>query len=600
MSRITILPEELSLLIAAEQVITSVCSIVKELIENSLDAESTMICIALEGSRFGVSSVSVEDNGKGIPASFFQKVGVRSNSTKSKSSGKLGYRGEAISFISNSCKLTITSSDNSEIGRSITINRGQRGEVKQLKFGQGTLVLAEEIFSYNEVRKEGLNIEADIASVIDLVWKLSTKFYSIQFKVEKNGVEVFRNSPLDEEEGETQEEYLKQLVEQKCNTVLRKQQYKLVDYELESVATKAKVFFTSPSLNLKTKECIFYYNDRLFKSSNLSKSIRIAYLEAAKRLETSINSYMVILFLETEDKTAVETDTCAKKENIMLFHDKYLGGFLQQKLGSEIEKLCKVKYHLDEPVLGKRVDHSQELIKSKMNTLADFMAKSQPRMIDIDLEDESAQGLVPNPFYEIIGKSIADNLAPFAKSSKASLEGLEYMGYNGDAEILVYETSTSTLFILPFSTHLQQYIIQLLCCPRLIRRSSLPSSCWNSPLPSLSELLGLSSRMVPEVLELVPLSLYSSLVSSALSVASPCLPSLLHSIAKLFVVALAAAAPNEQQRVCREAFEMGRRGDVVFQATSVPQQHAQKGKLNGSRIVWRGEHDAKGKRCRGW
>ncbi|XP_064614519.1 PMS1 protein homolog 1-like [Liolophura sinensis] len=154
------LPTTTVRLLGSSQVITSVSSAVKELIENALDAGATSVEVKLED--YGLEKIEVRDNGCGIHQRNMKYVAKHYHTSKIHSFDDLellstyGFRGEALGSLCSVSNLTITSKTESEdVGTCITVNR--QGEITSSKpshFGRGTSVMAANLFKNLPVRKQ--------------------------------------------------------------------------------------------------------------------------------------------------------------------------------------------------------------------------------------------------------------------------------------------------------------------------------------------------------------------------------------------------------------------------------------------------------------
>lgn len=151
--KIKILPDEVASQIAAGEVIERPASVVKELIENALDAGADQIEVLAEGA--GKKLIQVADNGVGIPAEELRLTVVRHATSKLTSAEDLfriqtlGFRGEALASIGSVSRMTITTrSHEEEVGARIVVAGGEVTGEEQVGAPQGTVVRVEGLF-YN-------------------------------------------------------------------------------------------------------------------------------------------------------------------------------------------------------------------------------------------------------------------------------------------------------------------------------------------------------------------------------------------------------------------------------------------------------------------
>lgn len=152
MSKIIELPENLANQIAAGEVIERPSSVVKELIENSIDAGATQIIVEIEEA--GLRSIQVIDNGEGIEHEEVSLALRRHATSKIKKQADLfrirtlGFRGEALPSIASVSRLTIETATSSGAHGTLLIAQG--GEVETLEPSscpRGTKIKVEDLFS---------------------------------------------------------------------------------------------------------------------------------------------------------------------------------------------------------------------------------------------------------------------------------------------------------------------------------------------------------------------------------------------------------------------------------------------------------------------
>ena len=151
MGRINLLDPLLSSRIAAGEVIERPQSVLREFLDNSLDAEADDITVIVEGG--GIDKLEVQDNGKGINREDLSLIATRHATSKIHDPddlyeiNTLGFRGEALYSISSVSKLTISSFDSSEKEAStLVIDNGKRYPVSETGPEKGTICTSEDLF----------------------------------------------------------------------------------------------------------------------------------------------------------------------------------------------------------------------------------------------------------------------------------------------------------------------------------------------------------------------------------------------------------------------------------------------------------------------
>ena len=178
MPKINILDKSVYSLIAAGEVIDKPSSVVKELLENSIDAGATNIVCEVRGG--GIDYIRVTDNGCGIDESEMKVAFLPHTTSKIKDKedlyniGTLGFRGEALSTITAVSKVTMISRiDSSEYGYMLKINGGEVISEEPIGSSKGTTVISEDLFYNIPARRKFLRKpkleEADITNIISRI-----------------------------------------------------------------------------------------------------------------------------------------------------------------------------------------------------------------------------------------------------------------------------------------------------------------------------------------------------------------------------------------------------------------------------------------------
>ena len=148
MPRIRILPEGLSNKIAAGEVVERPASVVKELIENAIDANATKIEIHIEKS--GLKKIEVRDNGVGMDKGDIRKCFEIHTTSKTLTEKdllaitSLGFRGEALASIASISNLTIKSKPtDKKLGTQVEVTKGKLQKETKIGMPTGTIVIVE-------------------------------------------------------------------------------------------------------------------------------------------------------------------------------------------------------------------------------------------------------------------------------------------------------------------------------------------------------------------------------------------------------------------------------------------------------------------------
>ena len=194
MSKIRLMSEDLANKIAAGEVVERCMNVVKELVENSIDAKSTSIKIDLIES--GVKEISVTDDGVGMDKEDAVTAFSRHATSKLKTLEdlfnieSLGFRGEALPSIASVSNVTLKTS-NGEVGTEVVIHGGKLITVENSDLKQGTKIVVSDLFYNTPVRLKYLkNLYIELSNIVEYVNKMALSFPNIKFVLTNNGKEL--------------------------------------------------------------------------------------------------------------------------------------------------------------------------------------------------------------------------------------------------------------------------------------------------------------------------------------------------------------------------------------------------------------------------
>ena len=196
MSKIKVMDEVLANKIAAGEVVEKTMNVVKELVENSIDAKSSEITIKLIDS--GVKEIEVSDNGVGMDREDALMAFSRHATSKLKNLDdlfyieSLGFRGEAlpsIASVSNVCLKT----SNGETGTLVTLEGGENIKVSSCDLQEGTTITVSDLFYNTPVRLKYLkNLYVELSNIVEYVDKMALSYPDIKFCLINNDKVLLR------------------------------------------------------------------------------------------------------------------------------------------------------------------------------------------------------------------------------------------------------------------------------------------------------------------------------------------------------------------------------------------------------------------------
>ena len=281
--------------IAAGEVVESPVSVVKELVENSMDSGATAIKVEIKNG--GIEYIRVTDNGSGISPDDIEIAFLRHATSKINSIDDLdsvvsmGFRGEALASISSVAKVElITKCRNNLTGIRYVVCGGEADKPEEIGCGDGTTIIVRNLFYNTPARRKFLKSEAQEGSrVIELMERLALARPDISFEVVVNGKVRFQTSGNND---------LKEIIYRLYG---REVVYDVIPVDTDMDGIRIQGYLGKPSQNRASRTFETYFlNHRYIKSDCLSKGIEEAYKEYRMQhkfpfcvLHFSIDTYRV-------------------------------------------------------------------------------------------------------------------------------------------------------------------------------------------------------------------------------------------------------------------------------------------------------------------
>ena len=272
MGKIQVLDGETINKIAAGEVVERPSSVVKELVENAIDAKSSAITI--EVKEGGISFIRITDNGCGIPKKEISKAFLRHSTSKIRkiedlsNISSLGFRGEALSSIAAVSQVELITKTNDELtGTRYLIDGGEEKSIEDIGAPQGTTFIIRNIFYNTPARKKFLKSPITEGSYItSLVERLALSNPNISFKyIINNQTKLYT----------TGNSNLKDII---YNVYGRDITSNLIEIEDETNYVKIKGYIGNPNVCRGNRNYENYFiNGRYIKNTIIAKAIEDAF-----------------------------------------------------------------------------------------------------------------------------------------------------------------------------------------------------------------------------------------------------------------------------------------------------------------------------------
>jgi len=272
------LSEDLRNKISAGEVVERPASVVKELIENSLDAGATEISVVVE--KGGHQTIQVRDNGSGmapdqLPASILpfhtSKIATMEDLFSIKT---LGFRGEALASIASVAEMSIVSSNGSGEGAELPIIDGRPGDVQPAAEIGGTEITIRNLFYNTPARKKFLKTpRTELRKIVDVVRRYGLAFPEVTFKLVSDNRDIFHVK------SETLEDRIDNLLDPTYSRNLLPLNLAKGDYAFSGFVGNLNLVRSRPG------EQYLFLNRRFIKDRLMNRAVYGAYESLVKRGE---------------------------------------------------------------------------------------------------------------------------------------------------------------------------------------------------------------------------------------------------------------------------------------------------------------------------
>jgi len=314
-NKIRVLDKDTINKIAAGEVIERPASVVKELVDNSIDAGATEIRIEVE--KGGKHFILVRDNGCGMnreDALLAYKKHATSKLTRIEDLDKLstmGFRGEALASITAIAKVEILTRPPEEIaGTKIVIHGGKVEEISDAGTAPGTSVHVKDLFYNTPARRKYLKTDrTELAHITDTVMRLALANPGISFTLLSEGKTVLRNTGSND------------LFNSMVNLLGPETARSMVPLEYGTKDFHIRGYISKPELNRGDNDQLFLFvNTRPVTSNAINKAIREGYYTKMPK-----GRYPVAVIALTLDQGEVDVNVHPRKAEVRFSREKEVG-----------------------------------------------------------------------------------------------------------------------------------------------------------------------------------------------------------------------------------------------------------------------------------
>lgn len=377
MVKIQELSEILANQIAAGEVIERPASVVKELIENAIDAGSTQIDILVEEA--GLKKIKIIDNGEGIPAEEVVNAFKRHATSKIYSRDDLfrirtlGFRGEALPSIASVSEVTLETSTGEREGAFVYLKGGKVIEKRSAQSRQGSTIIVENLFFNTPARlKYVKTIQTELANITDIVNRMAISHPDIAFSLVHDENQLTRTAGNGD---------LKQTLAGIYGVTLAKKMRKIEGQDLDF---QISGYVSLPEITRASRNYLsIIINGRYIKNYLLNKAIISGY-----RSKLMVGRFPIAVIEIKTDPLLIDVNVHPTKQEIRISKEKELMALIELAIHQCLSNEQLIPEALGNLNFKKRTNQSFDPIEqTKLNLYHNAMNQNTELKKDLPYEE---------------------------------------------------------------------------------------------------------------------------------------------------------------------------------------------------------------------
>jgi len=332
MGRITILDENMVNMIAAGEVIERPASVVKELMENSIDAGATRITVSVEDG--GKKLIAVTDDGCGMDAEDLVRAFEPHATSKIRTSADLrgistlGFRGEALASIASVAQVqAVSRTKESTSGYRIEVDCGRQGEVSPCSGDYGTTISVRDLFYKLPARRKFLKTaNTEMSHICEQFTRIALTNTTLDLRLVHNGREVYRLI-----KGQTIKDRIAELFSAEIASGLIETESSEKNLHIYALLGKPDIARTNNKLQF------VYINGRFIRDKFISHAIKEAYRGKIDQSRFPVVFLFIKMPYEDYDVNVHPTKIEVRFYNANLVHSQILGCLREKLLGTDLD-----------------------------------------------------------------------------------------------------------------------------------------------------------------------------------------------------------------------------------------------------------------------